>query len=105
MGNAVIVGALRTAVGKRNGKLSTVRPDDLAALVVNELVARAKIDPNEIEDVIMGAARETFPCVDGSRMALWRPIGHELDSDHYVRSPGTAMLMACQRLIEQGAWA
>jgi acetyl-CoA acetyltransferase family protein len=57
MGNAVIVGALRTAVGKRNGKLSTVRPDDLAALVVKELVARAKIDPNDVEDVIMG-------CVD-----------------------------------------
>jgi acetyl-CoA acyltransferase len=57
MGNAVIVGAVRTAVGKRNGKLSGVRPDDLAAVVVKELVARAKVDPSEVEDVIMG-------CVD-----------------------------------------
>ena len=57
MGNAVIAGALRTAVGRRNGKLSSMRPDDLAALVLKELVARSKIDPHEVEDVIMG-------CVD-----------------------------------------
>jgi acetyl-CoA acetyltransferase family protein len=57
MRDAVIVGAVRTAVGRRNGKLSGIRPDDLAALAVKELVARARIDPHEIEDVIMG-------CVD-----------------------------------------
>jgi acetyl-CoA acetyltransferase family protein len=57
MQNAVIVEAVRTAVGKRNGKLSGVRPDDLLAHTLKELVARAKIDPNEIEDVVVG-------CVD-----------------------------------------
>ncbi|MBI4589184.1 MAG: thiolase family protein [Candidatus Rokubacteria bacterium] len=57
MNNAVIVGAVRTAVGKRNGKLSAVRPDDLLALTLRELVARTKVDPNEIEDVVIG-------CVD-----------------------------------------
>ncbi len=57
MNNAVIVGAVRTAVGKRNGKLSGVRPDDLLALTLRELVARAGVDPNEIEDVVIG-------CVD-----------------------------------------
>ncbi len=57
MNNAVIVGAVRTAVGKRNGKLSSVRPDDLLALTLRELVARAGVDPNEIEDVVVG-------CVD-----------------------------------------
>lgn len=55
--NAVIVGAVRTAAGKRNGKLSGVRPDDLIALVLSELVARVKIDPAEVEDVVLG-------CVD-----------------------------------------
>ncbi|MGH7276566.1 MAG: thiolase family protein, partial [Candidatus Rokuibacteriota bacterium] len=54
---AVIVGAVRSAVGRKNGKLSGVRPDDLAAHVLKELVARAKIDPTEVEDVILG-------CVD-----------------------------------------
>src|SRR6202171_3399300 len=57
MNNAVIVGTARTAVGKRNGKLSTVRPDDLLADTLKALVERTKIDPAEIEDVVIG-------CVD-----------------------------------------
>ena len=57
MRDAVIVGAVRSAVGRKNGKLSGVRPDDLAAHVLKELVTRAKIDPTEVEDVILG-------CVD-----------------------------------------
>jgi acetyl-CoA acetyltransferase family protein len=57
MNNAVIVGAARTAVGKRNGKLSTVRPDDLLADTLKALVERTKIDPSEVEDVVIG-------CVD-----------------------------------------
>jgi len=57
MNNAVIVGAARTAVGKRNGKLSTVRPDDLLADTLKALVERTKTDPAEIEDVVIG-------CVD-----------------------------------------
>src|SRR3989449_1722886 len=57
MANAVIVGAARTAVGKKNGKLAGVRPDDLAAHVLRELVARVGIDPTEVEDVVLG-------CVD-----------------------------------------
>ena len=57
MNNAVIVGAARTAVGKRNGKLSTVRPDDLLAETLKALVARTGIDPAEVEDVVIG-------CVD-----------------------------------------
>jgi acetyl-CoA acyltransferase len=57
MDNAVIVGAARTAVGKRNGKLSTVRPDDLLADTLKALVERTKIDPAEVEDVVIG-------CVD-----------------------------------------
>ena len=57
MNNAVIVGAARTAVGRRNGKLSTVRPDDLLADTLKALVERTKIDPAEVEDVVIG-------CVD-----------------------------------------
>jgi len=57
MNNAVIVGAARTAVGKRNGKLSSVRPDDLLADTLKALVERTRIDPAEIEDVVIG-------CVD-----------------------------------------
>ncbi len=57
MHNAVIVEAVRTAVGRKNGKLAGVRPDDLLADTLKALVARTKIDPNEVEDVVMG-------CVD-----------------------------------------
>src|SRR5881397_1947437 len=57
MADAFIVGAVRTAVGKKNGRLAPVRPDDLCALVLKELVARTGVDPTEVEDVILG-------CVD-----------------------------------------
>jgi acetyl-CoA acyltransferase len=57
MAEAFIVGAVRTAVGKNRGRLAPVRPDDLAALVLEELVARTTVDPREVEDVILG-------CVD-----------------------------------------
>jgi acetyl-CoA acyltransferase len=58
MREAVIVSSVRTAVGKApKGTLRTSRPDDLAALVIKEAVARAKgLDPAEIEDVIIGCA-------------------------------------------------
>ncbi|HCW50557.1 MAG TPA: steroid 3-ketoacyl-CoA thiolase [Clostridiales bacterium] len=54
MREAVIVEAVRSPVGKRNGTLSHMRPDDLAGLVLKALVDRAGIDPALVEDVIMG---------------------------------------------------
>ena len=57
MANAVIVGAVRTAVGRKNGKLAGVRPDDLLAGTLRALVERVKIDPGHVQDVIIG-------CVD-----------------------------------------
>ncbi len=51
---AVVVEALRTPIGRYGGALSTVRPDDLAALVIKAAVERAGIDPESIDDVVMG---------------------------------------------------
>jgi len=51
---AVIVEAVRTPVGKKNGGLSGIHPADLSAVVLNELVKRAGIDPELIDDVIWG---------------------------------------------------
>ncbi|OXR43320.1 3-oxoadipyl-CoA/3-oxo-5,6-dehydrosuberyl-CoA thiolase [Nocardia cerradoensis] len=51
---AVIVEAVRTPVGKRNGGLSGIHPVDLSALVLQELVRRAGIEPELVEDVIWG---------------------------------------------------
>ncbi len=58
MGEAFLVGGVRTPVGRYGGVLSGVRPDDLAALVVREAVARAGIDPAAIDEVILGGANQ-----------------------------------------------
>lgn len=58
MRDTVIIDAVRTPVGTHGGALSGVRPDDLAALVLQALVARTGIAPAEIEDVILGCANQ-----------------------------------------------
>ncbi|SMG56718.1 acetyl-CoA acetyltransferases [Rhodococcus rhodochrous J3] len=55
---AVIVEAVRTPVGKRNGGLSGIHPVDLSAVVLNALVERAGIDPGVVEDVIWGCVQQ-----------------------------------------------
>src|SRR5512138_2745715 len=58
MKDAVIVSAVRTPVGKaKRGGLATVRPDDMAATAIQELLKRTpNLDPAEIEDVVIGCA-------------------------------------------------
>ncbi|HET8795594.1 MAG TPA: acetyl-CoA C-acyltransferase [Arthrobacter sp.] len=56
MPEAFLVGGVRTPVGRYGGALSSVRPDDLAALVLKEAVSRAGVDPGWIEEVILGNA-------------------------------------------------
>ncbi|HEV7871174.1 MAG TPA: acetyl-CoA C-acyltransferase [Modestobacter sp.] len=58
MQDAVIVEAVRTPVGKRNGGLSGVHPADLSALVLNALVERAGVDPALVDDVIWGCVSQ-----------------------------------------------
>ena len=53
-----VVDALRTPVGRYGGALSSVRPDDLAAGVLRALVARTRVDPASIDDVILGCANQ-----------------------------------------------
>jgi acetyl-CoA acyltransferase len=59
MPTAVIVDAVRTAGGKRNGKLSGWHPADLAAETLSALVERNDLDPALVEDVIMGCVMQT----------------------------------------------
>jgi len=54
----VVVSAVRTPIGRHGGALAAVRPDDLAALVVGEAVRRAGVDPEEIEEVVLGCANQ-----------------------------------------------
>jgi 3-oxoadipyl-CoA thiolase len=55
---AWLVEAVRTPVGRYGGALASVRPDDLAALVVRAVVDRSGVDPALVEDVILGAANQ-----------------------------------------------
>ncbi|SFC85254.1 acetyl-CoA acetyltransferases [Bacillus sp. OV322] len=59
MREVVIVEGIRTPVGRRNGLLKNVRPDDLAATVLRNLAVRAGISPHIIEDVILGCVTQT----------------------------------------------
>src|SRR5436305_6547674 len=59
MATAVIVDAVRTALGKRNGKLKDWHPVDLAAETLKGLVQRNDLDPALVEDVIMGCVMQT----------------------------------------------
>jgi len=83
MAEAYIVGAVRTAGGRRNGRLKDWHPIDLGALVLDELVARTGADPAAIEDVIFGCvdqvgaqsaniARNCSQAADRSCPAAWR---------------------------------
>src|SRR5699024_7998821 len=56
--SAFIYDAVRTPFGRAGGALSGVRPDDLAALVMRETVARTAVDPERISDVIFGDANQ-----------------------------------------------
>lgn len=59
MQSAYIIDILRTPIGKYAGSLASVRPDDLAALVIKKLMERnPSINPDQIEDVVFGAANQ-----------------------------------------------
>ncbi|WP_041317092.1 thiolase family protein [Mycolicibacter sinensis] len=54
----VIVGAVRTPVGKRNGGLAGTHAADLSAIVLNELMARTGVDPDVVDDVVWGCVSQ-----------------------------------------------
>ncbi|OOK70765.1 thiolase, N-terminal domain protein [Mycobacterium kansasii] len=76
MRETVIVEAVRTAVGKRNGGLSGIHPADLSAVVLNELLERTGVSPEIIDDVIWAACRRwaTSPAISAASRS-WRRAG------------------------------
>ena len=58
MTEAVIIDAIRTPVGALGGVLASVRPDDLASLVIKEIVSRNQLDPALVEEVFFGCANQ-----------------------------------------------
>jgi acetyl-CoA acyltransferase len=58
MPEAYIVDAVRSPIGRRNGALSSIRGDELAAQVLNGLIERSSLDPGEVEDVQLGCVTQ-----------------------------------------------
>jgi acetyl-CoA acyltransferase len=71
MTEALIVDAVRTPIGRRNGALAGVRADELAAQILNGLVGGLDLDPGEIEDVQMGCVSQVGEqALNVARMSL-----------------------------------
>jgi len=70
MREVVIVDGVRTAVGRMGGSLAGFRAEDLAAVALEGLVKKTNIDPQEIEDVILGIALSWHTAVNLSRWAV-----------------------------------
>jgi acetyl-CoA acyltransferase len=58
MPDALIIDAVRSPIGKKNGSLASIRGDELAGQVLNGLIARHDVDPAEIEDVQLGCVTQ-----------------------------------------------
>ena len=58
MTTPVIVDAIRTPIGALGGILASLRPDDLGALVIKEIIARSKLDAALVEEVFFGCANQ-----------------------------------------------
>jgi 3-oxoadipyl-CoA thiolase len=58
MAEALLVAAVRTPIGRHGGALATVRPDDLAALVLHEVAERAGVPKGDVADVVLGCANQ-----------------------------------------------
>src|SRR5213080_4914747 len=57
--DALIIDAVRSPIGKRNGTLASIRSDELAGQVLNALVQRQDVDPAQVEDVQFGCVTQT----------------------------------------------
>jgi len=68
--DAVIISAVRTPVGRYMGALKEVPAYDLAAIVLNEVVKRGKIDPADVDEVILGQSYQNGEYVNVARMSL-----------------------------------
>lgn len=72
MRNVVIIDSVRTAVGRMGGSLKDVLVDFLAAKVIDEVIARTGLERAEVDEVIMGQAKQSTDSANLARLALLR---------------------------------
>lgn len=102
-----IIDAIRTPVGKFNGSLSSIRPDDLAAQVIRTLVARnPKVNPNYIDDVILGnangAGEENRNVARMAGLLAGLPVTVPGETVNRLCSSGMASVINASRAIKSG---
>lgn len=89
MADAYIVGAVRTATGRKNGRLSKIHPVDMGAMVVDELVDRTGIPVDKVDDVIFGVVMQ----IGSQASNLGRNVS--LSSKLALEVPGTSVDRQC----------
>jgi len=89
MREAVIIEAVRSPIGRRNGFLSGTRAEDLAGMVLRELVKRAGVDSSLVEDVIMGCVSQ----VGEQAFCIGREAA--LIADYPLHVPGVTIDRQC----------
>ncbi|MEQ8315400.1 MAG: acetyl-CoA C-acyltransferase [Gammaproteobacteria bacterium] len=89
MASAYIVGAVRTATGRKNGRLSDIHPIDLGAIVVDELVDRTGIPTDQVDDVIFGVVMQ----IGAQASNLGRNVS--MSSKLALEVPGTTVDRQC----------
>src|SRR5512138_2390959 len=70
MREVVIVGGVRTAIGRMGGTIARYRPEELGAFVLRGIVDKTKIDPHQVEDVVMGLSNSWHAAYNPSRWAV-----------------------------------
>lgn len=88
MNAAVVVDGVRTAIGRMGGSLASFRPEELGALAIQALQAKTKIDPELIEDVLMGLSNSWHAAYHPARWAA-------LKAGLPYRVPGVTIERAC----------
>src|SRR5438093_1572642 len=84
MPDAVIIEAIRTPIGKHGGALKDVRPDDLAAHAICELVRRTGVDPSLIDEIYFGCANQAREEQDAFALASHQRAVAATDSGHFA---------------------
>jgi acetyl-CoA C-acetyltransferase len=70
MNDFVIVSGVRIPMGAHGGSLCDMNVAEFTAVAFNEEIDRARIEPEQVDDVIMGQAYQNGACANGARMAL-----------------------------------
>src|SRR5256885_6371232 len=89
MREAVIVEAVRTPLGRRNGKLKDLHPVVLGSMVLKELVARSGIEPGSVDDVVFGCVSQVGEQALNVARNAWLAAGFP------VETPGTTVDRQC----------